>query len=327
MSTIGRAEQLELLRHAASRAHLAPSIHNSQPWRFRIDHRTLEIRADHDRRLRVVDPAGRQLMISLGCALFNARVALAADRREVSVHRLPDPADPGLIARLVLSDRIAPWDPLVRLDPAIDRRHSNRREFFETRVTEEVQWELVAAARAEDSELVPVTSDHHRLELARLLWEATAEQSDDPAYRAEIREWTSGIASRKDGMTPPSYPMNSDDRGEIPLRDFGVKVSGHMSPVASGRDQCLMILGSARDAPLAWIRAGEALQRLWLEATRLDHVISLFTQVVEVPDLRDELRTQLGLGCEPQVVIRVGQAAPNVATNRRDLDQLIEEMS
>ena len=94
----------------------------------------------------------------------------------------------------------------------------------------------------------------------------------------------------------------------------------------SGRDQCLMILGSPRDTPLAWLRTGEALQRLWLEATRLDHVISLFTQVVEVPDLRDELRTQLGLGCEPQVVIRVGQAAPNVATNRRDLDQLIEGM-
>jgi hypothetical protein len=327
MTTTVRTEQHELLRRAASRAHLAPSIHNSQPWRFRIDHRTLEIRADHERRLRVVDPTGRQLMISLGCALFNARVALAADRREVSVHRLPDPADPNLIARLVLSDRTAFWHPLVRLDPAIDRRHSNRREFFETRVTEEVQWELMAAARAEDAELVPITSDHHRLELARLLWEATAEQSDDPAYRAEIREWTSGIASRKDGMTPQSYPMSSDDRGEIPLRDFGVKIRGHMSPVTgSGRDQCLMILGSPRDTPLAWLRSGEALQRLWLEATRLDHVISLFTQVIEVPDLRDELRGRLGLGCQPQVVIRVGQAAPNVATNRRDLDQLIEEI-
>jgi hypothetical protein len=87
-----------------------------------------------------------------------------------------------------------------------------------------------------------------------------------------------------------------------------------------------MILGSPRDTPLAWLRSGEALQRLWLEATRLDHVISLFTQVIEVPDLRDELRGRLGLGCRPQVVIRVGQAAPNVATNRRDLDQLIEEI-
>ncbi|HEY5981808.1 MAG TPA: hypothetical protein VIT41_19450 [Microlunatus sp.] len=327
MSTTVRQEHSEILRHAAARASLAPSIHNTQPWRFRIGPNTLELRADRDRRLRVLDPTGRQLMLSMGCALLNARVALAASRREVSIQRFPTPADPGLVARLVISDRIAPWQPLVRLDPAIDRRHSNRREFFETRVSEEVQWELMAAAEAEGSVLVPVSNDRHRLEVARLLWEAEAEQSDDPAYRAEVREWTSGIAGRRDGISPRSYPMSSDDRGEIPLRDFGLKVGGHMAPVTdSGRDQCLMILGSAVDSDLAWLRAGEALERLWLEATRLDHVASLFTQLIEVPELREELRAQLGLGCEPLVLIRVGQAAPNVATNRRDLDQLIDEM-
>ena len=327
MSTIVHSEQAELLRHALSRARLAPSIHNSQPWRFAIRSNAIEIRADRERRLRVLDPTGRQLMISMGCALFNARVALAAERREVSVHRLPDPVDPALVARCVVAERTSPWHPLVRLDPAIDHRHSNRREFFETRVTEEVQWELMAAAKAESSVLVPITSDKHRLDVARLLWEADAEQTDDPAYRAEVREWTTSIATRKDGISPRSYPMSSDDRGEIPLRDFGIKVGGHMAPVTeSGRDQCLMILGSSQDTPLAWLRAGEALERLWLEATRLDHVISLFTQVVEVPDIREELRTQLGLECEPLVLIRVGQAAPNTATNRRELDQMIDEL-
>ena len=82
----------------------------------------------------------------------------------------------------------------------------------------------------------------------------------------------------------------------------------------------------ASPTPLAWLRAGEALERLWLEATRLDHVISLFTQVIEVPDIREELRSQLGLECEPLVLIRVGQAAPNAATNRRELDQMIDEL-
>lgn len=327
MSTIVHHEKSEMLRYALSRARLAPSIHNSQPWRFAISRNAIEIRADRDRRLRVLDPTGRQLMISMGCALFNARVALAAERHEVTVHRLPDPGDPTLVARIEVADHTAPWHPLVRLDPAIDHRHSNRREFFETRVTEEVQWELMAAAKAEGSVLVPITSDEHRLDVARLLWEADAEQTDDPAYRAEIREWTTSMVTRKDGLSPQSYPMSSDVRGDIPLRDFGLKVGGQMAPVTeSGRDQCLMILGSSRDTPPAWLRAGEALERLWLEATRLDHVISLFTQVVEVPDIREELRTQLGLECEPLVLIRVGQAAPNTATNRRELDQMIDEL-
>lgn len=327
MSAILQKDQSELLRYALSRARLAPSIHNSQPWRFGIRGNAIEIRADRNRRLRVLDPTGRQLMISMGCALFNARVALAAERREVSVHRLPDPADFALVARCVVADRTSPWHPLVRLDPAIDRRRSNRREFFETRVPEEVQWELMTAAKAENSMLIPISSDKSRLDVARLLWEADAEQTDDPAYRAEVREWTTSIATRKDGISPQSYPMSSDDRGEIPLRDFGLKVGGHMPPVTeSGRNQCLMILGSSQDTPLAWLRAGEALERLWLEATRLDYVISLFTQVIEVPDIREELCAQLSLQCEPLVLIRVGQAAPNVATNRRDLDHLIEEL-
>lgn len=326
MSTIIDEGQSALLRHAVSRASLAPSIHNTQPWRFRIGQDAIEIRADGDRRLHVLDPTGRQLMLSTGCALFNARVAVAAKRRKVVVHRLPNPADPGLVAHLRVTDRTALWTPLVRLDPAIDRRHTNRREFFETRVTEEVQWELMAAAKAEDSMLIPVTAEKHRLEVARLLWEAEAEQSDDPAYRAEMREWTTSIPSRRDGITPQSYPMSSDHRGDIPLRDFGVKVGGHMPPVTeSNRDQCLMILGSPHDTPLSWLRAGEALERLWLEATRLDYVIGLFTQVIEVPDLREELRIQLSLDCEPLVLIRVGQAAPNVATNRRELSHLIEK--
>ena len=326
MSTTVRPEQSELLRHAAARAALAPSVHNSQPWRFRLGPDTLEIRADRHRRLSVSDPTGRQLTISCGCALFNARAAFAAERREVVVERLPDPDDPDLLARITLTGRTAPWHPLVRLDPAIDRRHSNRRKFFETEVSEEVQWELTAAAKAEDTTLITVSSDDHRLEVARLLWEAEAELADNPAYRAELRDWTTELAGRRDGLSSRSYPTTSGERGEIPLRDFGVKVGGLMPPVAdSGRDQCLLILASAEDSRLAWLRAGEALERLWLEATRLDHVASLFTQIVEVPELREELRTRLGLTGEPLLLLRVGQAAPNVATNRFELDQLIEE--
>ena len=67
-------EPTDILRNAAARATLAPSIHNTQPWRFRLGRHSLEMLADPDRQLRVIDPGGRQLMISCGCALFNARV-------------------------------------------------------------------------------------------------------------------------------------------------------------------------------------------------------------------------------------------------------------
>lgn len=326
MTTVVRQEQSELLRQAAARATLAPSVHNSQPWRFRLAADSLELRADRHRRLHVLDPTARQLMISCGCALFNARVALAAERREVLVERFPDPADPDLLARLTLTGRPAPWTPLVRLEPAIERRRSNRREFFERVVPEDVQWELTTAATVEDAAIMTVDSDEAREITARLVQEADAAENDNPAYLAELREWTTNIATRRDGISTRSFPMNTGERGDMPLRDFGAKVGGQMAPVnESDRYQCLMILGSTEDTPEAWLRAGEGLERLWLEATRLDYVASLFTQVIEVKKTRKRLRTELGLGFYPHLIVRVGQAAPNVATNRRELSEMLEE--
>lgn len=326
MTTIPSVEQSAALRQAAAAASQAPSVHNSQPWRFRLTATTMELRADRTRRLQVLDPTARQLMISCGCALFNARVALAAYRREVVIERLPDPDDPDLLARLTLTGRAAPWTPLVRLEPAIERRRSNRREFFEREVPEEIQWELMNAAAAEDAMVVTVDSDEAREVTSRLVREADAAENDNPAYLAELREWTTNIANRRDGLTSRSFPMSTDDRGDVPIRDFGVKVGGQMAPVTdSDRDQCLMIMGTAADTPAAWLRAGEALERLWLEATRLDYVASLITQVIEVKKTRTRLQTELGLGFHPHLVLRVGQAAPNVATNRRALSDMLEE--
>ena len=84
------------LHRAAARAALAPSVHNTQPWRFVVTHDTVEIRSDLSRQLTVLDPRARQLTISCGCALFNARVAIAAAGFEPVVARFPDPEIPEL---------------------------------------------------------------------------------------------------------------------------------------------------------------------------------------------------------------------------------------
>lgn len=88
MSTVDE-ETRALFTRAVERASLAPSVHNTQPWHFVVRPDVLELHDESDRQLRALDPTGRQLVISCGCALFNARVALAADR-VVQVDRLPD---------------------------------------------------------------------------------------------------------------------------------------------------------------------------------------------------------------------------------------------
>lgn len=86
------------LRRAAVQATYAPSVHNTQPWRLHLGRDELRIYVDRSRRLPVLDPTSRLLTISIGCALFNARVALAASGADLEVLRLPNSKDPELMA-------------------------------------------------------------------------------------------------------------------------------------------------------------------------------------------------------------------------------------
>src|SRR3954467_7374146 len=155
MTTTTVSTTAALLHRAAIRAMRAPSIHNTQPWRFVLTQDALEIHGDRSRRLPVLDPRGRQMMISLGCALFHARVAIAAAGYEPIVRRLPDAAPPDLIARLWVG-RESHWSGSSALDMAIDHRRTNRRAFVGEPVPAKLVRDLEYAARSEGALLFPV---------------------------------------------------------------------------------------------------------------------------------------------------------------------------
>jgi hypothetical protein len=285
-----------LFRRAVERASWAPSIHNTQPWHFVVRPEVLELRGDSDRQLRALDPTGRQMVISCGCALFNARVGLAADR-VVQVDRLPDAAEPDLLARLSVVAEPAAWTPLVRLDPVIERRHTNRRDFFDQDVPPDVIYELTMAAEQEEASLLQIVKPEHKMVAAQLSREAETIQNTDPRYQAELQAWTTTDLRRADGVPVSAIPQ-TDSRFESEglIRDFDVAGRGWLPRLRqSSLNHCLMVLGTTRSTRSAWLRAGEALQRILLAATRLDFVVSLASQVAEVPSTRDRLRKELGL--------------------------------
>jgi hypothetical protein len=327
MTTV-QEETKALLRKAVERASFAPSVHNTQPWHFVIRPDVLELHADNERQLRALDPTGRQMVLSCGCALFNARVGLAADRL-VQVDRLPDPAKPELLARLTLVDKPAAWTPLVRLDPMIERRHTNRRDFFDEDVPPDVIYELTTAAEQEEASLVQIVEPEHKMVAAQLSQEAEAIQNADPRYRAELEAWTTTDLHRADGV--PVYAIPHTDASSEPealVRNFDVAGNGWLPRLKqSSLNHCLMVLGTGRAESnrSAWLRAGEALQRVLLEATRLDYVVSLASQVAEVPSTRDRLRKELDLELHPLLLMRIGRAAPTPASKRRDLNKVISE--
>jgi hypothetical protein len=326
-STMTSTKLTQALRRAAVRATLAPSVHNTQPWRLRLTRDSMELLLDEPRRLRVLDPYGRQQMLSCGCALFNARVSLAASGYEVEVERFPDPTDPDLLARLRIVGATDGPPLIADLDAAIERRRTNRRRFEDEPVPATVVQALVAAAAAESAQLVPVQAEEHRQAVARLSQLADRIENADPAYRAELRAWTTADPVRSDGVPAAAVPHVTGYSGdEVPIRDFDTHGAGWLpTETRSSAAQCLVLLGTQSDNAAAWLHAGEALERVLLEITRRGYVASPFTQVIEVARTHEMLRLELRLDVHPHVLLRIGRAPETPAVRRRRLVDVLSD--
>lgn len=329
METVRLAEQGAAFRRAAERATLAPSVHNTQPWRLVLRAAGLEISVDRSRQLAVLDPTGRQLYLSVGCAVFNARVSLAASGFAATVLRGPDPLRPDVIVRIRITGDDGADGELAALDASMRSRQTNRRRFADDAVVAELVSVLVKAAAAEGADLLPVTGQQDRLTLAQLSQRADVAQIADPAYRAELRAWTTRDPDRRDGVPARVVPhVTGDAHDDVPIRDFDSQGAGWLpTETRSSADQCLLVLGTYSDDPSSWLRAGQALERIWLEITRAGYVASVFTQVIEVAELRILLREQLHIGPQPHVVLRVGHAPATPGTSRRRLDEVFDDLT
>src|SRR3954463_5448864 len=122
---VTRAEARTALELAARESLRAPSVFNTQPWKWRLTGDVLQLYSDPARRLGVTDAEGRLLLISCGGALHHARVSLAAAGWRAEVQRLPDDQRPDLLARIRVMGRTAPDAQAKELVAAINRRRTD----------------------------------------------------------------------------------------------------------------------------------------------------------------------------------------------------------
>ncbi|SCE72998.1 hypothetical protein GA0070607_0881 [Micromonospora coriariae] len=294
------------LAEAAATAGHAPSVHNTQPWRWRVLPDALELRTVRDRQLAVTDPEGRLLALSCGAALHHARLALAAEGWRAVVERLPDPRDSELLARVTTVDRIEVDPDAMRMVQCMQVRHTDRRPVSDEPVTTAAIEEITRAVTAEGCRLQILNRDQV-LELAATAAHAGTVEAKDPELRAELAYWTSR-AGTGTGLPPEVLP-EEPPQTTVPARDFGRPGS---LPVGSGHDRAAVyaLLHGDEDEPDSWLRAGEALSAGWLTATRLGVSVVPLSAVVEVPGTRQTLRQLLaGLGF-PYLVLRLGIADP-----------------
>lgn len=299
----------------------APSSHNTQPWLFRLSHHTIDLLADRTRALPVNDPDDRELAISCGCALMNLRIAAASRGLDTGVRLLPDPAEPDWLARMTVAKEQGTSSPEAALAECIGHRRTYRKRFAEQAVAQDAIDSLVAAAAAEQAWLRPVQEQAARLQLAALVAEGDALQWANPGWRRELAAWMHP-RRRGDGLTVPALagPM-----AQLVVRtfDMGGGVGARDRQLAEA-SPLLAVLGTEGDDPLHWLQAGQALQRVLLEACRLGLQASHLNQPVQVAALRPRLQHLVGGGF-PQIVLRLGYPVEDIApAPRRPLDEVIE---
>ncbi|WP_367320045.1 nitroreductase family protein [Streptomyces sp. HUAS ZL42] len=307
----------------------APSMYNAQPWKFRYFRAagTFHVRADPERTMPHADPTNRALHIGCGAALFNLRVAAAHAGWEPATRLLPDPADPQLLATVELAGPVRPETELAPLYPAIRRRHTSRYPFSEEDIPQAVQDALRGAAVREGARLV-FPDEWHVESVLDLVHDAEGRDSLDPSQLEDLVRWTrigpDAAATASDGI--PDYAFGPRKRdGKAPVRDFAGRRPVPGREVATFENKPhLALLGSSGDRPEDWLTAGQAMERVLLEATLDGLATSLTSHALEWPELRWVVRDPQSAMGYVQMVLRLGYGEHGPVTPRRPVADVLD---
>ena len=299
-------------------ASAAPSVHNSQPWIFTIGQRSVDLHADPARHLATSDGSGRSLLISCGAALFNLRVAADHLGFHPRVRLLPTTDDPTHVARLEVDHRHGSPGFLEDLFPAVWSRRTNRVPFWNRRIPRSALSRLQDAVSLENALLRVVDEPAEVERLVALLHDA--DRAEAPESKEERAAWVGRQGA--DGIPARSLGPRPMDRS-TPYRDLTDGKVGERGSAPFEAAPTIAILSTLKDAPVDWVRAGQALERALLVATIEGLSASFMNQPLEHHDLRWQVRSPLtGVGVT-QMIMRLGYGIPVPATPRRPVDEVI----
>ncbi|MFJ6755063.1 MULTISPECIES: Acg family FMN-binding oxidoreductase [unclassified Streptomyces] len=307
----------------------APSMHNAQPWKFvfRTGSGTLSLYGDPERAMTRTDPNHRALHLGCAAALFNLRVSAAWSGLPLRVHLLPDDREPWLLATATIGETADEEYQVASLHDAVRRRHTSRYPFSDEPVPTALLDGLEAAARLEGCRLT-VPDTWHIETVLGLVRDAEHREGIDPQVQAETAAWTfheeDATGTRRDGIPAAAFGPQSSG-GPAPVRDFGRArpVPDRGWAVFEKRPQ-LALLSTSGDTRADWLRAGQALERVLLQATADGLATSMTSQPLEWPELRWTVRDPVAAMGQVQMVLRLGYGPAGPATPRRPLTEVLE---
>ena len=300
----------------------APSVLNTQPWRFEASDDWLDLHIDRDRLLLITDPNGRAGHISCGAALFNLRLGLAHLGFRPGVDLFPRPEDETHLARVWANRSGADPDESARLYQQIPRRRSSRLPFSDQLVPAAVL-NLLRESAAKEGAFLHFLTGWARADLVNVIHEADRIQRNDAEAVTEIRSWINRPGSERDGVPLAALGPRPRDPKAV-VRDFDMATPRMVRDTADFEAApTLAVLHSRTDTETDWMHTGQALQRVLLTASANGLSSSMSTQAAEIPELRWLLRdSDLGV-CVPHAVLRLGFGPRGAASPRRPISEVL----
>lgn len=318
--TIPTVPNRRTVESAVALACRAPSLHNSQPWRWVAGRNHLMLFSDPDRLLPATDDFGRQMVLSCGAALNHLQYAFAARRWTSVIERLPRTADRQLLATIGFRQTAEVTDLDATLALAIGRRRTERLPLAAPTEWSRTLDDLTALAEKAGARLEDL-GERSRPELEAMSRRISGQRRRNLAYQAELR-WWAGHSSYPDGIPSASLPSESN-RTVAVGRDFP---PGSSTSEADDDRAAILLLSTPADLRSDWLRCGEALSAVLLACTARGLATCPITHLTEQETTRTRVRELSAADGLPQVLIRVGTSArpePASATPRRPLSEVL----
>ncbi len=304
-----------LLRYAV----MAPSSHNTQPWKFRIEGNKIHVFADFSRWLTIADPARRELFISVGCALENLWLAARTFRYQGSITYFPDPASVEWVATVELV-KVPDLHDQESLDlfSYVINRHTYYHTFQTQAIPASVQQQLQPWAYLNEVSLFLTDEISRRQEIEELVTQADIQQFANPAYREELGYWI--------GQSAFGTPWLMAKMGQWVVTHFNVGKSQAKKDANLVVNAPLIgILYTQQNNYESQVKVGQVFERLCLGCTKLGMGVQPISQPLEIPELKVVLASILpDPGMYPQHMFGIGYpTTKEKSTSRRSLEEVM----
>ncbi|MDX1885999.1 Acg family FMN-binding oxidoreductase [Mycolicibacterium sp. 120270] len=302
----------EVIKRGVQLACRAPSLHNSQPWRWVLDEHTLHLFIDPSRAPTKTDTSGREALFGCGAALDHFRVAMAAAGWQAHVDRFPNPNNLHHLASIDFSPMEFVTDGHRLRADAILRRRTDRLPFQPPPDWDSVEETMRHSVAADDIRL-DVVPDELRPELAELSQLTETLRLYDSSYHAELREWTPDFQASI-GIPKTSLVSAAESERVDVGRNFPVTHNPERRSNVHEDHSKILVLSTLDDTHDVMLRCGEMLSAVLLDATMAGLATCTLSHITELAESRQVLTTLIGQTATPQLLVRVGRA-PSIEEN------------